>query len=84
MLHYFSSRVLTRFPCPSVGKNRGPAGLFAYLILHTNVPSLDEAFQMVKRHDTRNPRVVATSRNTFLEELKIMCAKVGKPANLPS
>jgi len=60
--------------------NRGPAGIMAYLILHTACPSLADAFERVKRHDTRKPRVAATTRNTFAEELRMMCLRVGKAA----
>jgi hypothetical protein len=52
----------------------------AYLILHTACPSLADAFERVKRHDTRKPRVAATTRNTFAEELRMMCLRVGKAA----
>ena len=62
-----------------LGKNRGPAGLMSYLILHTQVRSLREVFARVKAHDKRQPRVAATERNTFAAELATMCTRAGKP-----
>jgi len=61
-----------------LGMNRGPAGLMAYCILHTEMRSLKEVFTRVKAHDKRQPKVAATSRNTFAAELVTMCIRAGK------
>lgn len=58
-----------------MGKNRGPAGCIAYLLLHTQVGSLKEAFQLV-RNSRRKAR---TTNNTFARELQTICLQAGKP-----
>ena len=58
------------------GINRGPAGLIAYLLLHTRVPSLAAAHALVKR---ARPKARCRS-NTFAAELQDICKKsAGKP-----
>ena len=57
------------------GINRGPAGLLAYLLLHTKVPSLAAAHAVVKRMR----RKARTSSNTFASELEDICKSAGKP-----
>ena len=57
------------------GINRGPAGLLAYLLLHTDVPSLREAQRIVK-HVRAKAR---TRSNTFAVELEAICCSAGKP-----
>ena len=57
------------------GSNRGPAGLLAYLLLHTRVPSLHAACRVVKR---ARPRA-RTRSNTFALELETICGRAGKP-----
>jgi hypothetical protein len=60
---------------PSQGINRGPAGLLAYLLLHTEVPSLHAAFRVVKRVRAK----ARTQSNTFALELATICRSAGKP-----
>lgn len=63
-----------------LGRNRGPGGLLAYLLIHTKVSSLAEAFARVKAHDSRTPKIAATRSNTFALELEIICTRI---ANKP-
>mmetsp|Transcript_25053 Transcript_25053/g.64694 ORF Transcript_25053/g.64694 Transcript_25053/m.64694 type:complete len:226 (+) Transcript_25053:46-723(+) len=58
------------------GINRGPAGLIAYLLLHTNVPSLEAAFEAVKAMRAK----ARTQNNTFATELTAIARSVGKQA----
>ena len=58
-----------------MGKNRGPAGAVAYLLLYTDVPSLAAAFRLLKKHREKARR----QNNTFARELAEICAKAGKP-----
>ena len=58
-----------------MGKNRGPAGCIAFLLLHTPVASLAEAFGLV--HDSRQQ--AKTAQNTFVRELQTICLEAGKP-----
>ena len=58
------------------GINRGPAGLLAYLLLHTPIPSLAAAYSLVKRTRAK----ARTRHNTFASELEDICTKAaGKP-----
>ena len=57
------------------GINRGPAGLIAYLLLHTKVPTLRSAYRIVK-HAREKAR---TRSNTFAAELEEICRAAGKP-----
>ena len=57
------------------GINRGPAGLLAYLLLHTRVRSLREAQRAVKGVRPK----ARTRSNTFAQELQTICAAAGKP-----
>jgi hypothetical protein len=57
------------------GINRGPAGLLAYLLLHTRVASLAAAFRVVKRVRGK----ARTRSNTFAAELETICRSAGKP-----
>ena len=60
---------------PSQGINRGPAGLLAYLLLHTDVPSLRDAYRVVKRVRGK----ARTRSNTFSTELEAICRTADKP-----
>ena len=57
------------------GINRGPAGLLAYLLLHTDVPSLHAAQRIVKRVRGK----ARTRSNTFALELEAICRTADKP-----
>jgi hypothetical protein len=58
------------------GINRGPAGLIAYLLLHTRTPSLEAAYKRVKAARAR----ARCENNTFASELEHICvALAGKP-----
>ena len=61
--------------CVSQGINRGPAGLLAYLLLHTRVASLREAYNIVKSVRSK----ARTRSNTFSTELETICREAGKP-----
>ena len=63
----------------SMGMNRGPAGVIAYLLLHTDVPTLREVHRLVKELDAHR-RKARTRSNTFAAELEHICVVVaGKP-----
>lgn len=62
------------------GINRGPAGLIAYLLLHTEVESLAAAFEAVAAMRSK----ARTHRNTFAAELAAIALSVGKPADVPA
>lgn len=57
------------------GINRGPAGLMAYLLLHTELPSLKAVFRLVKSIRSK----ARTQSNTFAAELEVICRTAGKP-----
>ena len=61
-----------------MGINRGPAGVLAYLLLHTSTPSLAAAFALVRAHDAHRGKA-RTERNTFAAELAMISAGAGKP-----
>jgi hypothetical protein len=65
-----------------MGINRGPAGLMAYLLLHTAVPSLAAVFELIKEHDQHRRRA-HTARNTFAKELARICVRCGKELGMP-
>ena len=57
--------------------NRGPAGVMAYLLLHTDVPTLKEVHRLLKEHDAHRGKARCRS-NTFAKELQHICAEAGK------
>ena len=57
------------------GINRGPAGLMAYLLLHTDAPSLKAVQRMVKARRAK----ARTRSNTFATELEEICRAASKP-----
>ena len=61
----------------SMGMNRGPAGVMAYLLLHTEVPTLREAHRLLKAHDAHRGKAKCRS-NTFARELEHICTAAGK------
>ena len=56
------------------GINRGPAGLMAFLLLHTDIPSLKAVHKLIKKR-----RKARTKSNTFAKELEEICRTAGKP-----
>jgi len=58
-----------------MGINRGPAGVMAYLLLHTSVPTLAHAQRAVRKIRKK----AAITRNTFVRELEMICLAAGKP-----
>jgi hypothetical protein len=51
----------------------------AFLLLHdASCTSLQAAMERVRLHDTRAPRVAATTRNTFVDELAVIAQRAGK------
>jgi hypothetical protein len=70
-----AARVSKAHACNHQGINRGPAGLLAYLLLHTRVASLRDAYNIVKGVRSK----ARTRSNTFSTELETICREAGKP-----
>ena len=60
------------------GINRGPAGLIAYLMLHTEVESLHEAHKLINSVRRKAHTTYTNSPNTFSTELERIAHEAGK------